>query len=360
MKRRDFLVTGAAAGALAACARAPDSPDTASGARFEWKMVTSWPANFPGLSNGAKRLAERVARASAGRLTLTVYAAGERVSAFEVFDAVAGGTVEMGHSAAYYWQATHPAAAFFCSVPFGFNAQEMDAWIWHGGGIELWRELYARSNLLPFPVGNTGAQMAGWFKRPIRSRNDLKGLKMRIPGLGGAVFARVGGIPVNLPAAEILDALQTGAIDASEWLGPYNDLALGLFRAAKYCYYPSWQEPGTQIEALVNQRAFEALPQDLQALLETCCRAEHDAMQAEYSALNLRALKQLRDEHKVVFKPLPNDVLSALRKAADEVLMEEAARDPFSARVYASFKAFRLQAGDWHRVSESAYDNARG
>lgn len=361
MKRRDFVVAGAAAGALAACSRAPETAQQVAGSakRFQWKMATSWPADFPGLGTSATRLAERIARASGGRLTITVHGADQLVPAFEVFDAVARGTAEMGHSAAYYWQARHPAAAFFCTVPFGFNAQEMDAWIWHGGGIELWRELYARFNLLPLPVGNTGAQMAGWFTREIRSRNNLKGLKMRIPGLGGAVFARVGGTPVNLPAAEILAALKSGAIDACEWLGPYNDLEFGLFRAARYCYYPGWQEPGAQIEALFNKSAFGALPADLQAVVEGCCRAEHAAMQADYYARNRLALVQLRDDHKVVFKALPKDVLVALRKAADAVLTEIAARDPFSAKVYESFKKFRAEAREWHRVSEAAYDDAR-
>ena len=249
MKRRD-IVRGAglaaAAAGLAACApRTAGGPASGdSSLRLQWKMVTSWPTNFPGLGTGAAKLAETITQASGGRLTVKVYGAGELVPAFEVFDAVSRGTAEMGHSAAYYWKGKAAAAPFFCAVPFGLNAQEMNGWLYNGGGLELWRELYAPFGLVPFPAGNTGVQLAGWFRKPLATLEDLKGLKMRIPGLGGEVMARVGATPVNLPGAEIFSSLQSGAIDAAEWVGPYNDLAFGLHRAAKYCYYPGWQEPG--------------------------------------------------------------------------------------------------------------------
>lgn len=364
MKRRDVLHAGglaALAASVAACApRGGGSCAEGGGERRQWKMVTSWPSNFPGLGTGAALLGELITAASGGRIAVKVYGGGELVPPFEVFDAVSRGTAELGHSAAYYWKGKAAAAPFFCAVPFGLNAQEMNGWLYDGGGLELWRELYAPFGLVPFPAGNTGVQMAGWFNREIRSVADLKGLKMRIPGLGGEVMARLGAAPVNLPGAEIFTALQSGAIDATEWVGPYNDLAFGLHRVAKYCYYPGWQEPGPTLECMVNKAAFEALPADLRALLEVCCRAVNDAMLAEYTARNQAALEQLRDVHGVDFRPLPEDVLAALRRASDQALEEIAAADPMAGRVYESVRAFRARARAWHEVSEVAYYRARG
>src|SRR5690606_28795988 len=197
---------------------------------------------------------------SGNRLQVRVYAAGELIPAFEIFDAVSRGSAEMGHGAAYYWRGKTEAAQFFAGIPFGFNAHEMNAWLYYGGGLELWQEVYAPFGLVPFPAGNTGVQMGGWFKRPIESMDDLRGLKMRIPGLGGEVLKRAGGTPVNLPGSELFTALQTGSIDATEWVGPYNDVAFGLHQAARYYYYPGWQEPGPAMEIFVNQRAWESLP----------------------------------------------------------------------------------------------------
>lgn len=365
MKRRDLLAgagLAALATGLAACGREDGGPGAGrdDGKPRHWKMVTSWPANFPGLGTGASDLARLITEASGGRLTVKVYAGGELVPPFEVFDAVSRGTAEMGHSAAYYWKGKHEAAPFFCAVPFGFNAQEMNGWLYHGGGLELWRELYAQFDLVPFAAGNTGVQMAGWFNREIRSLADLRGLKMRIPGLGGEVMARVGATPVNLPGAELFTAMQSGAIDATEWVSPYNDLAFGLHRVAQYCYYPGWQEPGPALECMIHKPAFDGLPEDLQTLVAACCRAVNEAMLAEYTARNQQALEQLVDEHGVKFLPLPKDVLGALRHATTAVLEEAAARDPFTRKVYDSVKAFQQQAAAWHRVSEEAYYAARG
>jgi len=364
MKRRDLLAGAglAALGAgLAACGRR-DSGTTAAddGAPRHWKMVTSWPANYPGLGTGATDLARLITAASGGRITVKVFAGGELVPPFEVFDAVSRGTAEMGHSAAYYWKGKAEAAPFFCAVPFGFNAQEMNGWLYHGGGLELWRELYAQFDLVPFPAGNTGVQMAGWFNREIRSLADLRGLKMRIPGLGAEVMARIGATPVNLPGAELFTAMQSGAIDATEWVSPYNDLAFGLHRVAKYCYYPGWQEPGPTLECMVHKAAYDGLPEELQTIVAVCCRAVNEAMLAEYTARNQQALEQLVDKHGVEFRPLPDDVLGALRAATAEVLEEAAARDPFTRRVYDSVQAFQNQARAWHKVSEEAYYAARG
>jgi len=367
MKRRDWLYgagAAAVAGGLAACGKttAPgaEGDKAADTAPRHWKMVTAWPANFPGLGTGAAQLAELITRSSGGRLTVKVYGGGELVPPFEVFDAVSRGTAEMGHSASYYWKGKSEAATFFSAVPFGMNAQEMNGWLQFGGGIELWRELYAPYNLVPFAAGNTGVQMAGWFNRELNSLADLAGLKMRIPGLGGEVMARLGAAPVNLPGAELFTALQTGVIDATEWVGPYNDLAFGLFRAAKYYYYPGWHEPCATLECIVNKAAFDELPDDLKTIVETCCRAINDDILAELTARNGHALEQLRNEHKVDVRPLPDTVLAALKKASEEVVSEIAARDPFAQRVLESYRAFQRHTARWHAASELPYYLARG
>jgi TRAP-type mannitol/chloroaromatic compound transport system substrate-binding protein len=363
MLRRDWLRTGglAAFGAgLAGCGGAPQpaaagaGAETAAEAVRHWKMVTTWPANFPGLGSGAARLAELITQASGGRIVVKVLAAGELVPAFETFDAVSRGTAELGHGASYYWKGKAEAAPFFCAIPFGMNAQEMNGWLYYGGGIELWRELYAPFNLVPFPAGNTGVQAAGWFNREIRAVEDLKGLKMRIPGIGGEVMARVGATPVNLPGGELFQALQSGNIDAAEWVGPYNDLAFGLHRVAKYCYMPGWQEPGPTLECIVNKPAFDALPVDLKSIVEVCCRAVNDSMLAEYTARNQQALEQLVQEHGVLFRNLPESVIAALQRATTEVIGEITARDSFAARVWDSYSGFQQRAWIWHRMSELA------
>ncbi len=360
MRRRDFLFAASAAFAAGCAKPVGEAAGTRASERFAWKMVTSWPPNFPGLGTGAAELARMITAASDGRLTVKVYAAGELVPAFEVFDAVARGTAEMGHSAAYYWKGKAEAAPYFCTVPFGLNAQEMNAWLYRGGGLELWRELYAPFGLVPFPAGNTGMQMAGWFKREIRGVEDLRGLKMRIPGLGGEVMARLGAVPVNLPGGEIFTAMQTGAIDACEWVGPYNDLAFGFHRVARYYYYPGWQEPGPTLECVVNRKAYESLPQDLRELIAACCAAVNDRMLADYTAHNRIALKTLVEEHGVELRPLPQEVLAALREASEAVLSESARRDPMSATVRRSMQAFVNEVAGWHRISEQAHHALRG
>jgi TRAP-type mannitol/chloroaromatic compound transport system substrate-binding protein len=322
-------------------------------------MVTSWPTNFPGLGTGAAALAELITAATGGRISVKVFGSGELVPPFEVFDAVSRGTAEIGHSAAYYWKGKLAAAPFFCAVPFGLNAQEMNGWLQHGGGLALWREAYAPFNLVPFPAGNTGVQLAGWFRKPVNSIRDLQGLKMRIPGLGGDVLQKVGGVPVNLPGAEIFSSLQSGAIDAAEWVGPYNDLAFGLHRVAKYAYYPGWQEPGPTLEAIFHKPAFDALPDDLKKIVEACCLAVNDAMLAEYTTRNQQALDVLVREHGAELRRLPDDVLLALKRAAEQVLDEVAASDPLARKVYDAIRAYRAQAQAWHSVSEEAYYLAR-
>ena len=322
-------------------------------------MVTTWPKNFPGLGNAAEYLADQIGKMSAGRLSVRVYGAGERVPALETFDAVSRGAAEMGHGAAYYWKGKSPAAPFFTSVPFGLTAQEMNGWLYFGGGMELWRELYDGFNLVPFEAGNTGTQMGGWFREPIKSLNDLKGVKMRIPGLGGEVMQKIGVTTVNIPGGELFTALQTGAIDATEWVGPYNDLAFGLHKAAKHYYYPGWQEPGPTLEAIVNKDAWNSLPEDLQAVVSIACQATGSNMLAEYAARNQQALKTLVDEHQVQLHAFGPDIMDALRQASAEVLAELTANDAFSQKVYESYEGYRTRVEQSTRLMEQAYLNAR-
>jgi len=332
---------------------------TAPAQIFNWKLVTSWPKNFPGLGTAPEKFSVMVDEMSAGRLKVKVYGAGQLVPALEVFDAVSRGTAEMGHSGAYYWKGKSPAAQFFTSVPFGLTAQEMNGWIQYGGGMEIWQELYAPFNLIPLSGGNTGVQMGGWFNKEINSIDDLKGLKMRIPGLGGEVLARAGGTPVTLPGAELFTALQTGAIDATEWVGPYNDLAFGLHKAAKYYYYPGWHEPGSMMEFTVNKQAFETLPKDLQAIVKIATRAVNQDMLDEYTARNNHALKDLVNTHKVQLRAYPKDVLMKLRDLSDEVLLEVAQKDEMTKKVYESFKTYKDNVQDYHSITEQAFLNAR-
>lgn len=326
---------------------------------FHWRMVTMWPKNFPGLGSAPERFADNVARMSNGRLLIKVHGAGEIVPALGVFDAVSLGNVEMGHGAAYFWGGKLKGAAFFTTVPFGLTAQEQNGWLYHGGGIELWREAYAPFNLVPMAGGNSGVQMAGWFNREINSIDDLKGLKMRMPGIAGTVLGRLGGTPVTLPGGEIYTALQTGVIDATEWVGPYNDQTFGLYEAAKYYYYPGWHEPGSTLEMIVNKQALEALPADLQAIIEVAARAANQDMLDEYAARNADALQNLIDNHGVQLKKLPDDVIMALRETSEQVLQESVAGNPLAERIYASWRDYRRKAEVYQRTAEQAFVNTR-
>ena len=326
---------------------------------FQWKLVTTWPKNFPGLGTAPENFAKNVERMSNGRLKIKVFGAGQLVPAFEVFDAVSQGTAQIGHGASYYWKGKVPASVFYTAVPFGLNAQEMNAWLQYGGGLELWRELYAPFNLIPVAGGNTGVQMAGWFNREINSIADLKGLKMRIPGLGGEVFTRAGGTSINLPGGELYTSMQTGVIDATEWVGPYNDLAFGFHQVAKYYYYPGWQEPGPTLELIINKAAYESLPADLQAIVEVAAAAANQDMLNEYTARNNAALIELVEKHGVQVKKLPDDVLAEFKRLSAEVVEELASEDPLSRRIAESMKAFAIQAKAYHGISEEAYYNAR-
>ena len=357
MQRRHFI-KGAGAGALAGTLGLATTSAQAK-TRYRWKMVTTWPKNFPGLGTGANYLAKLITEMSDGRIKVKVYGAKELVPAFEVFDAVSRGTAHMGHGSAYYWKGKHPAMQFFSTVPFGMTAREMNAWIYHKDGLKLWHELYGRFGLVSFPAGNTGVQMGGWFNKEIKSLESLKGLKMRIPGLGGEVLKRLGGTPVNLPGGELYTALATGTIDATEWVNPDNDLAFGLYKAAKYYYYPGFHEPGTILEAMINKKAFFGLPKDLQVIVKTACQAANLDMLAEFDAKNPAALMRLQKEHHITPRPFPDDVLQQLRKVSNEVVAEIAQHDSFSKKVYASYKAFLDESIAFSDISAKAYLNAR-
>ncbi len=358
MKRREFM-KGAGAAALAASALGAASTGRAAGRRFRWKLVTTWPPNFPIFQEGVKHFARQIRRMSGGRLTIQVYAGGELIPPLQTFEAVSQGSVEMGHGAAYYWAGKIPAAQFFTAVPFGLNAQGMNAWFYGGDGLKLWREVYAPHKLVPFPMGNTGVQMGGWFRKEINHLADLKGLKMRIPGLGGKVIAKAGVNPVLLAGGEIYTALERGTIDATEWVGPYHDLRLGLYRAAKYYYYPGWHEPGPALELTVNKAAWEGLPKDLQLLVENAAMATNLWMLAEFEARNLEALQTLKEKYHVQVKAFPDEVLHALHQYTRQTLAEEAARDGQFKRILGRYQAFQATHDAWSAISESAYARAR-
>ncbi|AEJ03574.1 extracellular solute-binding protein [Stutzerimonas stutzeri] len=368
MKRRDILTAagvGLAATALAGCndksekPAAGESKQASEQQTFNWKMVTSWPKNFPGVGVGAERFAQLVNEMSGGRLKVKVYAAGELVPALEVFDAVSRGTAEMGHGAPYYWKGKVPAAQFFCALPFGPNAQEMNAWLHRGGGMQLWEEVYKPFGVLPMACGATGVQTAGWFNKEINSVDDFKGLKMRTPGLGGEVLTKMGGTVVNMPAGEIFTALQTGAIDATEWIGPYNDLALGLHKASKYYYTPGWQEPNVTFELDVNLKAWETLPEDLKAIVRAAARDVNGDMLDDYNAKNMEALEQLREQG-VEVRRLPDEVLARLKEVAAEVVDASAKADPVAAKVWEQQSAYLKRLYEYAELNEKDIYNIRG
>ena len=357
MQRRQFIKTlgaGAAAGATAPFISTASAQET-----ITWNMVTSWPKNFPALGTGANDFAARIERMSGGRMKIRVHGAGELVPALEVFDAVSEGTAEMGHSASYYWRGKTLAAQFFTAVPFGMTTTETNAWLYDGGGQELWDEVYARHNLKPFAVGNTGTQMAGWFKKEINSLEDMQGLKLRLPGLAGEAMNRIGVTTVNTPGSEIFTSLQTGVLDAADWVGPYNDLAFGLHQVAEYYYTSAWNEPSAILEGTVNLDAWNALPDDLKAVVSEAAMASNLAMISEFAVRNAEALQTLVDEHDVQLRTFPEEVLVALHDAARQVLEEQVEKDEESRKVYDSYTAFQQKVRRFTDVGELAYLKTR-
>lgn len=357
--RRQFLKSlGMGTAALGSLAIAPRVL-AKNKAKYQWKMVTTWPKNFPGVGTGANYLAQLIEAATEGQIHVKVYGAGEMVPSLGCFDAVSRGAAQMGHGAAYYWRGKAEAAQFFGSVPFGMTFNELNSWLLYDEGLKLWQELYANFNLYPMPGGNTGTQMAGWFKKPIYSLQDMKGLKMRIPGLGAEVIKHIGVVPVLLPGNELFTSMQKGVIDATEWVGPYNDLAFGLHKVAKNYYYPGWQEPGSAIEVIFNKSELESLPKSLQENVKQACLVANQAMHADYMSKNHVALQTLKNEHKINIQRLPKDILKALKVASEEVLQGITSRDKYSQTVFDSYRKFQKQVTAWQDVSEFSYIDIR-
>ena len=330
--------------------------DIDTGKVYRWKMVTTWPANFPVFQEAPELFAENVRIMSNGRLDIKVFAGGELVPALQVFDAVSQGAVELGHGSAYYWAGKVPAAQFFSTVPFGMEQKGVEAWLYHGGGLELWNELYEPFGVMALPIGNTGVQMGGWFNKKIESIADLKGLRMRIPGLGGKVLDRAGGNPVLMSGGELYTALERGTIDATEWVGPLHDLRLGLNRAARYYYYPGWHEPGTELELLINTARWNSLPADLQQVVRQAAAATGAWAFSAQEYHNSRALKELFAKKNVEVLPFPRDVMRELRAVTRQTLEAEADKDPDFKRVYAAYLAFQESYRPWHELTSRALE----
>ncbi len=353
-------VAGAAGLSAAGLAGALAAPAVAQGDKRRWRMVTSWPKRLPGPGMSAERVAQRIGTLSGGRLEITVSAAGEVVPAFEVLDAVGTGVAELGHTAAFYWQGKEPAAAFFTTVPFGLTPNEHVAWIEAGGGQALWDELYAPFGVKPFMGGNTGVCMGGWFRREIKSRDDVRGLKIRSLGLGGEVYRRLGAIAQTTAPGEILVALQSGVIDGVEFVGPGSDIALGLYRFAPFYYGPGFNKPNGTGEAIVSLKAWAALDAELQAVVAHACAAEAAFALAEMERLNIEALAALTTRDNAQLKSFPADLVAAARTTAGDVLSELAGKSPGARKVHASYVAFRDKVAAWSRISIQAVLEARG
>ena len=360
IRMKNFLISTLVLSLLIACG-APEQSNINENKikNYSWSLVTTWPKNYPGLGMAPERFSVLVEEMSQGQLKVKVFGAGELVPAMGVFDAVSSGSVEMGHGGAYYWKGKVPAAQFFAGVPFGFTADEINAWVYRGGGLELWEELYKPFNMKPLPGGNTGTQMFGWFNKEINSLDDIKGLKMRFPGFGGEVFKRAGGVPVNIPGGELYTAMQTGTIDAVEWVGPYNDLAFGFQQVAKYYYYPGWHEPGSMLEFTINIEAWDSLPSHLQSIVSTATKAVNQDLLNEYNASNNRALQDLIKNHNVQLRELPKDVINEFRSISEEILETSAANDPAVNKVYQSFKKFMAEVKSFNAIAGDAFIEAR-
>jgi len=366
VSRRNIIrgagIVGAAA-IVAACDNGAnnkaDGGPTILSKKRSLKMVTSWPKNFPGTGTGAARLAKRIEDLSDGLITIKVYAAGELVGALESFDAVSEGKADMYHAAEYYWQGKSPAFNFFAAVPMGMTANEMTAWIRFGGGQELWDELSGGFNVKPLLGGNTGTQMGGWFQKDINSIEDFQGLRIRMPGLGGEVMRRVGATPVTKQVGEIFQALSQGNIDATEWIGPWNDLAFGFHTIVKKYYYPGIHEPGTALGFGTNLDLWQDLSPKERNIFENAAMAENDYMYSEFNANNAHALETLINEHGVELLRFSDDILEVLTKISAEVVADAGNADELTKRVYESFMTARKSSIRWGGISEQAFMNAR-
>jgi TRAP-type mannitol/chloroaromatic compound transport system substrate-binding protein len=353
MKRRSFLkqaAAGLAVGTVAAPAIAQ------SQATINWRMAASWPKSLDTLYGGAEHLAKRVGEMSGGKFNIKVFAAGEIVGGLQVLDAVQNGTVECGHTAPYYYFGKNQAFAFGTNIPFGMNARQRSAWLLHGGGGELMRELFKGYNIVNFLAGTTGAQMGGWYRKPIKSVADLKGLKMRIGGTGGQVLSRLGVVPQQIAGGDIYPALEKGTIDAAEWVGPYDDEKLGFYKVAKHYYYPGWWEGGSTLDLLVNDKSWASLPKEYQAMVEAASTEAYAWMMAKYDALNPPALKRLLAGG-TILTPFSNEILAAAYKESEALYHDFAAKDPAFKKIYDHWYKFRAEQAQWFSIAEGRFDS---
>ncbi|MET0851491.1 MAG: TRAP transporter substrate-binding protein [Candidatus Rokuibacteriota bacterium] len=357
MQRRRFIARTTAALAAGGAVALAGAPNVIAQPKFQWRMPTTWTPALDVMQGAAQQVARVIDELSGGRLKIEVFPAGQIMPPLDCFDAASKGTVEAFMGASYYWAAKDPAVQWFTSVPFGMNPGGMATWYLHGDGLKLWEETYAAFNLVPRPGVATGPQMAGWFRKKINTLADYKGLRMRIPGLGGRVVAKAGTSVVLTPGGEIYAALERGVIDATEWVGPHDDMKLGLQNTARYYYYPGWHEPATTLEFVFARKAYDALPVDLRRIVDYAVVSSQVQGLMEYEAKNTIALERLRTEFKgkVEVLQLPVPVLRDLKKLSAEVLREESEKSPMARKVYASFTKFQAQLSGWRNISEGAY-----
>ncbi|RMD83909.1 MAG: TRAP transporter substrate-binding protein [Candidatus Dadabacteria bacterium] len=357
MKRRAFLQKSAAGIVVGATAAAP-AILRASPRKLRWRLALAVPKTLPVWGEAMERFARSVELMSEGRLKIKVFGAGELVPAFGTFDAVKSGALQMASSASYYYQGKIPESPFFSSIPFGMNAEGMNAWLVAGGGQELWDELMHPHGVTCLPCGKSGYQTTGWFNKEIKSVEDFKGLKIRIPGLAAKVYAKLGAIPVLLPGGEVFTSLSTGVIDAVEWVGPYHDYIMGFHKAAKYFYFGSWHEPGTNLELMINKKAWDSLDESLKLVIKTAASDTDRWMLSKWSAKNAEYLQKIKKEGKVQIKELPISVLKKLKECSDEILAELANSSKMAKKIFESFKSFQKNYEEYNDLSERAYIKA--
>jgi TRAP-type mannitol/chloroaromatic compound transport system substrate-binding protein len=364
IKKASLAGAGVIAAGLAACgkkeeapaAAAPAAPAVITGANLRWRLTSSFPKALDTLFGVNDVFAAKVKEMTGGKFEITTHAAGELVPAFGTIDATKDGTVEMSNTAPYYYFGKDETFALGCAIPFGLNSRQMSAWMYHGNGLKLFREFYSNYGIVNFPMGNTGAQMGGWFRKPIKSLADFKGTKFRVGGFAGKVVERIGGVPQNIPGGEIYQALEKGTIDAAEWVGPYDDLKLGFYKVAKHYAYPGWWEGGPQLDLHINQKAWDSLSAEYKAIVEAASVYAHNDMQTRYDARNAAALKTLVAGGAQLF-PFPKDMMDAAFKESMALYEEIGQKNPNWKKIYGDYSAFRKEANQWFRFTEARFDN---
>jgi TRAP-type mannitol/chloroaromatic compound transport system substrate-binding protein len=353
MKRRQFIQAagvGLAAGAVAAPAIAQTLPEV------KWRLTSGFPKSLDTIYGAAEVFAKYVSEATDGRFQVQVFAAGEIVGTFQAADAVGNGTVEMAHTASYYYVGKDPTFALATAIPFGLNSRQMNAWLYHGGGQDLLNEFYAKHNIHALPGGNTGCQMGGWFRKEIKTVSDLQGLKMRIGGLAGQVIQKLGAVPQQIAAGDIYPALERGTIDAAEWVGPYDDEKLGFNKVAPFYYYPGWWEGGPELHFMFNTAKWNALPKTYKAIAAAAAGYANIDMQAKYDARNPAALRRLLSGG-AQLRPYPQEIMEASLKASNELYEDLSTKNPDWKKVYESYRNFRTEQYLWWQVAEYTFDN---